>query len=233
MRIFFIFFLFIFSCNEKNTPHNLVFIIVDDLGWKDVGYMGSDFYETPNIDKLSHNSTVFNSAYSASPVCSPTRASIMTGKHHVRVNITDWIPGVDPKNRYLVGPEDIHQLPLDEVTIAEILESNGYSTMYSGKWHLGSEGFYPENQGFTINKGGFEKGSPMGGYYSPYKNPKLSDGPDGEYLTDRLTDESIEFIEKRDVTKPFAVFLSFYNVHTPIQANLKHIDYYEHICSFI
>ena len=227
MRIFFIFFLFIFSCNEKNTPHNLVFIIVDDLGWKDVGYMGSDFYETPNIDKLSHNSTVFNSAYSASPVCSPTRASIMTGKHHVRVNITDWIPGVDPKNRYLIGPEDIHQLPLEEVTIAEILESNGYSTMYSGKWHLGSEGFYPEDQGFTINKGGFEKGSPMGGYYSPYKNPKLSDGPEGEYLTDRLTDESIEFIQKRDVSKPFAVFLSFYNVHTPIQANLKHIDYYE------
>ena len=227
MRIFFIFFLFIFSCNEKNTPHNLVFIIVDDLGWNDVGYMGSDFYETPNIDKLSDNSTVFNSAYSASPVCSPTRASIMTGKHHVRVNITDWIPGVDPKNRYLVGPEDIHQLPLEEVTIAEILESNGYSTMYSGKWHLGSEGFYPETQGFTFNKGGFEKGSPMGGYYSPYKNPKLSDGPEGEYLTDRLTDESIEFIEKRDVTKPFAVFLSFYNVHTPIQANLKHIDYYE------
>ena len=227
MRILFVLFLFIFSCSEKNTQHNLVFIIVDDLGWKDVGYMGSDFYETPNIDKLSDNSTVFNSAYSASPVCSPTRASIMTGKHHVRVNITDWIPGVDPKNRYLVGPEDMHQLPLEEVTIAEILESNGYSTMYSGKWHLGSEGFYPEDQGFTINKGGFEKGSPMGGYYSPYKNPKLSDGPEGEYLTDRLTDESIEFIKKRDVSKPFAVFLSFYNVHTPIQANLKHIDYYE------
>ena len=227
MRLLFLLFLFIFSCSEKNSQHNLVFIIVDDLGWKDVGYMGSDFYETPNIDKLSDNSTVFNSAYSASPVCSPTRASIMTGKHHVRVNITDWIPGVDPKNRYLVGPEDIHQLPLEEVTIAEILESNGYSTMYSGKWHLGSEGFYPEDQGFTTNKGGFEKGSPMGGYYSPYKNPKLSDGPEGEYLTDRLTDESIEFIKKRDVSKPFAVFLSFYNVHTPIQANLKHIDYYK------
>ena len=227
MRLLFLLFLFIFSCSEKNSQHNLVFIIVDDLGWKDVGYMGSDFYETPNIDKLSDNSTVFNSAYSASPVCSPTRASIMTGKHHVRVNITDWIPGVDPKNRYLIGPEDIHQLPLEEVTIAEILESNGYSTMYSGKWHLGSEGFYPEDQGFTTNKGGFEKGSPMGGYYSPYKNPKLSDGPEGEYLTDRLTDESIEFIKKRDVSKPFAVFLSFYNVHTPIQANLKHIDYYK------
>ena len=227
MRLLFLLFLFIFSCSEKNSQHNLVFIIVDDLGWKDVGYMGSDFYETPNIDKLSDNSTVFNSAYSASPVCSPTRASIMTGKHHVRVNITDWIPGVNPKNRYLVGPEDIHQLPLEEVTIAEILESNGYSTMYSGKWHLGSEGFYPEDQGFTTNKGGFEKGSPMGGYYSPYKNPKLSDGTEGEYLTDRLTDESIEFIKKRDVSKPFAVFLSFYNVHTPIQANLKHIDYYE------
>ncbi len=227
MRLLFIFSLFIFSCNEKKTQPNLVFIIVDDLGWKDVGYMGSDFYETPNIDELSNNSTVFNSAYSASPVCSPTRASIMTGKHHVRVNITDWIPGVDPKDRLLIGPEDIHQLPLEEFTIAELLQSNGYSTMYSGKWHLGSQGFYPENQGFTINKGGFEKGSPMGGYYSPYKNPKLQDGIEGEYLTDRLTNESIEFIEKRDISKPFAVFLSFYNVHTPIQANLNHIDYYE------
>ena len=189
--------------------------------------MGSDFYETPNIDKLSNNSTVFNSAYSASPVCSPTRASIMTGKHHVRVNITDWIPGVDPKDRYLIGPEDIHQLPIEELTIGEILQSNGYSTMYSGKWHLGSQGFYPENQGFDINKGGFEKGSPMGGYYSPYKNPRLTDGPEDEYLTDRLTEESISFIKERDKNKPFAVFLSFYNVHTPIQPNLKHIDYYK------
>ena len=189
--------------------------------------MGSDFYETPNIDKLSNNSTIFNSAYSASPVCSPTRASIMTGKHHVRVNITDWIPGVDPKDRYLIGPEDIHQLPIEELTIGEILQSNGYSTIYSGKWHLGGPGFYPENQGFEINKGGFEKGSPMGGYYSPYKNPRLTDGPEGEYLTDRLTEESISFIKERDKNKPFAVFLSFYNVHTPIQPNLKHIDYYK------
>ena len=227
MRVLFIFFLFIFSCNEKISKPNLVFIIVDDLGWKDVGYMGSDFYETPNIDKLSNNSTIFNSAYSASPVCSPTRASIMTGKHHVRVNITDWIPGVDPKDRYLIGPEDIHQLPIEELTIGEILQSNGYSTMYSGKWHLGSQGFYPENQGFDINKGGFEKGSPMGGYYSPYKNPRLLDGPEDEYLTDRLTEESISFIKERDKNKPFAVFLSFYNVHTPIQPNLKHIDYYK------
>ena len=189
--------------------------------------MGSDFYETPNIDKLSNNSTIFNSAYSASPVCSPTRASIMTGKHHVRVNITDWIPGVDPKDRYLIGPKDIHQLPIEELTIGEILQSNGYSTMYSGKWHLGSQGFYPENQGFDINKGGFEKGSPMGGYYTPYKNPRLTDGPEDEYLTDRLTEESISFIKERDKNKPFAVFLSFYNVHTPIQPNLRHIDYYK------
>ena len=151
----------------------------------------------------------------------------MTGKHHVRVNITDWIPGVDPKDRYLIGPDDFHQLPIEELTIGEILQSNGYSTIYSGKWHLGGPGFYPENQGFEINKGGFEKGSPMGGYYSPYKNPRLSDGPEDEYLTDRLTEESISFIKERDKNKPFAVFLSFYNVHTPIQPNLKYIDYYK------
>ena len=106
------------------------------------------------------------------------------------------------------------------------MRDNNYSTFYTGKWHLGSEGHYPEDQGFDVNIGGFEKGSPMGGYYSPYKNPKLVDGPEGEYLTDRLTLETIELIKKRDPNKPFAAFLSFYNVHTPIQENKEFIDYY-------
>ena len=156
----------------------------------------------------------------------------MTGKHPARVNITDWIPGLEEQNNYntsknlLVGPKDRYELPLDEITIAEVLKMNGYKTFYSGKWHLGSEGYYPEDQGFDINIGGFEKGSPMGGYYSPYKNPKLTDGPEGEYLTDRLTNETIDFIESIDKSKPFAAFLSFYNVHTPIQENKEFIDYY-------
>ena len=161
----------IFSCNpinkSMNKKPNVIFILVDDLGWNDLGYTGSNFYESPNIDALSEDSYEFLTAYAASSVCSPTRASIMTGKHPARVNITDWIPGVDPKNRPLLGPTDFHQLPLEETTIAEKLKANGYKTFYSGKWHLGSEGFYPEQNGFDINIGGFEKGSPIGGYYSP------------------------------------------------------------------
>ena len=214
------------SCSKSIDKPNLLFIIVDDLGWTDVSYNGSDYYETHNIDALSLNSMLFYNAYSASPVCSPTRASIMTGKHHARINITDWIPGLDPRNKPILGPLDRNELPLEELTIAEVLKKDGYRTFYSGKWHLGSIGYYPEDQGFDINKGGFEKGSPMGGYYSPYKNPKLSDGPEGEYLTDRLTQETIDFIENRDKSKPFAAFLSFYNVHTPIQENKEFYDYY-------
>ena len=217
--------LILFSCNSEKK-YNLLFILVDDLGWTDVSYNYSDFYETLHIDKLSETSMLFDNAYAASSVCSPTRAAIMTGKHPARVNITDWIPGLDPKNKLLLGPVDRNELPLEETTIAEVLRDNNYSTFYTGKWHLGSEGHYPEDQGFDVNIGGFEKGSPMGGYYSPYKNPKLVDGPEGEYLTDRLTLETIELIKKRDHNKPFAAFLSFYNVHTPIQENKEFIDYY-------
>lgn len=217
--------LILFSCNSEKK-YNLLFILVDDLGWTDVSYNYSDFYETSHIDKLSETSMLFDNAYAASSVCSPTRAAIMTGKHPARINITDWIPGLDPKNKLLLGPVDRNELPLEETTIAEVLRDNNYSTFYTGKWHLGSEGHYPEDQGFDVNIGGFEKGSPMGGYYSPYKNPKLVDGPEGEYLTDRLTLETIELIKKRDPNKPFAAFLSFYNVHTPIQENKEFIDYY-------
>ena len=217
--------LILFSCNIEKK-YNLLFILVDDLGWTDVSYNYSDFYETSHIDKLSETSMLFDNAYAASSVCSPTRAAIMTGKHPARVNITDWIPGLDPKNKLLLGPVDRNELPLEETTIAEVLRDNNYSTFYTGKWHLGSEGHYPEDQGFDVNIGGFDKGSPMGGYYSPYKNPKLVDGPEGEYLTDRLTLETIELIKKRDPNKPFAAFLSFYNVHTPIQENKEFIDYY-------
>ena len=212
---------------EQKKKPNVIFILVDDLGWNDLGYSGSTFYESPNIDSLSNDSFQFMNAYAASPVCSPTRASIMTGKHPSRVNITDWIPGLDPKDKPLLGPKDLDELPLEETTIAEKLKESDYKTFYVGKWHLGSQGYYPENHGFDVNIGGFDKGSPMGGYYSPYKNPKLSDGPEGEYLTDRLTNEALGLINNHDTSEPFALFLSFYNVHTPIQANLKHVDYFK------
>ncbi len=214
------------SCSTKK-PANFVFILVDDLGWADVKCNNPEsFYETPNIDRLAENGIRFTNAYSANPVCSPTRAAIMTGKHPNRVNITDWIPGDDPKNRPLLGPQDRNELALEEITIAEKLKEKGYKTGFIGKWHLGDEGFFPENQGFDINIGGHEKGSPPGGYYSPYKNPKLTDGSKGEYLTDRLTNESIRFITENK-NGPFFLYLAYYTVHTPIQAAKKHIEKYE------
>lgn len=200
------------------TPKNVVVILVDDLGWRDLGYTGSALYRTPHLDALAEESFVFSQAYSAHPVCSPSRAAIMTGKHPTRLGITDWIPGDAPQDRSLLSPKIRNELALEEKTIAEYFKSVGYNTFYAGKWHLGEPPANPENQGFDINIGGIEKGSPPGGYYSPYKNPKLSDGPDGEYLTDRLTDETIRFIKQQN-NKPFFAFLSYYTVHTPIQAN--------------
>ena len=215
--------------NDRERRPNVVFILVDDLGWKDLGVYGSSFYDTPNIDALASEGIRFTNAYTASSVCSPTRAAIMTGKHPARVNITDWIPGRplsrarDPR---LNPPEDIHNLPLEEITVTETFREQGYHTFFAGKWHLGSEEqFWPRHQGFAINMGGHDKGSPPGGYYSPYENPRLEDGPEGEYLTDRLTDESIRFI--REVQRdPFFLFLSFYTVHTPIQGCRRHDERY-------
>lgn len=207
-----------------NSRPNVVFVLVDDLGWTDLGCYGSTFYDTPHLDAFAKTAVRFSNGYAASPVCSPTRAAIMSGKNPVRLQITDWIPGMIPMrpksaSRFLLRqPAIINQLPHKEVTIAETLRDAGYQTFYAGKWHLGeTEEFWPLTQGFDINKGGHSKGSPPGGYYAPYNNPVLSNGPDGEYLTDRLGDESVQFIENRDKEKPFLLYLAFYTVHTPIQ----------------
>ncbi len=204
-----------------------MFILVDDLGWADVQFNNpQSFYETPNLNKLAANGVVFSEAYAANPVCSPSRAALMTGKHPNIVNITDWIPGKDPKDRRLLGPQDGEELALEEITIAEKLKEVGYNTCFAGKWHLGGEGFLPEDQGFDINLGGWHWGSPRNGYFAPYKNPRLTEGPEGEYLTDRLTDESIQYItENKD--KPFLLYLSYYTVHTPIHEAPDHIDHYK------
>lgn len=228
-RILLLFFvtLILYSCSTEKKAPNFVFILVDDLGWADVkcNYPES-FYDTPNIDKLAESGVRFTNAYAANPVCSPTRAALMTGKHPNRVNITDWIPGADPKKRPLLGTVDQNELALSEITLAEKLKEKSYQTCFIGKWHLGNEGYFPEDQGFDVNIGGHHKGSPPGGYYSPYKNPKLEDGPKEEYLTDRLTDESIKFITKNK-ENPFFLYLAYYTVHTPIQAAKKHINKYQ------
>ena len=207
---------------------NFLFFLVDDMGWADIGANGSTFHETPHIDRLAKSGMRFTQGYAAGSVCSPTRASIMTGKHPVRVDITDWIPGQSnrPTNP-LLHPEDRHNLPLKEVTLAEALKQHGYQTFFAGKWHLGKEGEWPTDQGFDINIGGHHKGSPPGGYYAPWTNPALKAKRKGEYLTERLTAESVKFLKSRDKTKPFLLYLSYYNIHTPIQPYKKRIDHYK------
>ena len=180
---------------KKKT--NFVFFLVDDMGMMDLGTYGSTFHETPNIDKLAKTGMKFNYGYAACPVCSPTRASIMTGRHPVRVDITDWIPGSsNNKKNKLLHPQDRDNLALKEVTIAEELKSHGYQTFFAGKWHLGNEGHWPTDQGFDINIGGHHRGSPPGGYYSPWNNPVLKSKKKDEYLTERLTEESTRFLKK-------------------------------------
>ena len=217
------------SSSLQAKPMNFVFFLVDDLGWADIGCFGSQFYETPNIDRLAETGTKFTNAYAACPVCSPTRASIMTGRHPVRVDITDWIPGRKASSVRDAKFEHVHDrdnLALEEITIAEVLKSNGYQTFFAGKWHLGDRGHWPTDQGFDFNIGGNAKGSPPGGYYAPWKNPTLTAKSPDEYLTERLTDESIQFLKSRNEAKPFLLYLSYYNVHTPIQPYKKRVQHF-------
>lgn len=215
---------------ENSMPQakpNVVVFLVDDLGWKDVGFMGSTFYETPHIDALAHKGMKFTQAYASHPVCSPSRAAFMTGKDPARLQITDWIPGFKAKDPKLKTPEIELQLSLDETTIAEVFQAADYKTLFTGKWHLGeTEEYWPEFHGFDVNIGGHNRGAPPGGYFSPYKNPRLSDGPKGEFLTERLGEETAEFIEQ-NAAESFFVYHSFYSVHTPIQADPKRLDYYK------
>ena len=224
-------------------PKNFVFFLVDDLGWADVGCFGSKFHETPNIDALARSGMRFTNAYAACPVCSPTRASILTGRHPVRVGITDWIPGMNASrvgDAKFAQVEDRENLALEEVTIAEVLKKQGYATFFAGKWHLGDRGHWPTDQGFDFNIGGNKKGSPPGGYYAPWKNPTLKSNSAGEYLTERLTRESIRFLENTAAKKnpakniattepetPFLLYLSYYNVHSPITPFKTRIDHFK------
>ena len=220
--------LFSFSLWAAKPSTNFVFLLVDDMGWADIGANGSRFHETPHIDKFAASGMRFTQGYAACPVCSPTRASILTGKHPVRVDITDWIPGQGNNARNkLLHPKDRDNLAHSEVTIAEALKEHGYQTFFAGKWHLGEKGHWPEDQGFDVNIGGHHRGSPPGGYYAPWKNPALTALKSGEYLTERLTDESIKFLEERDKDNPFLIYLSYYNIHTPIQPYKKRIAHYE------
>ncbi len=222
-------FLAIFAgCKDKaETPvkkkPNIVFILADDLGLHDLSVTGSTYYETPNIDKIANEGTVFTQGYAASRVCSPSRASIMLGQFTARHGITDWIgaaSGTDwrkhNRNDKLLPAEYVHDLPANDTTLAEAMQANGYRTFFAGKWHLGKKGSWPENHGFDVNKGGWDVGSPIGGYFSPWENPNLTNKEKAENLSMRLAKETADFIEKnRDST--FFAYLSFYAVHGPIQ----------------
>ena len=222
------------SCSTTNEQPNIILFFVDDLGWTDLGCYGSELYETPSIDKLASEGMKFTNAYSACTVCSPSRAAIMTGKYPARLHLTDWISGYKPPNPKLNMPDWQMYLDTAEVTIAEALKEAGYITANFGKWHLGDEPIYwPENQGFDVNIGGYRWGAP-GSYFYPYHGnrrgnihpPKLEEGIEGEYLTDRLTDEAIEFISGNK-DRPFFIYFPHYAVHTPIQAHDSLTQYYE------
>lgn len=211
---------------QQQEKPNVLFILVDDYGWMDVGAYGSEFYETPNIDRLAKNGMKFTNAYTASPVCSPTRASIMTGKYPSKTYNTDWFGAPQPwnyqnhwtRNKPLIPAEYSPDMALEEYTLAEAFKDAGYKTFFAGKWHLGeTEKHWPERQGFDINIGGNDKGAPSTGkkYFSPYDNPRMENGPEGEYLPLRLAQETGAFIDG-NFKDPFFAYLSFYSVHTPL-----------------
>jgi len=195
-------------------PPNIILILVDDLGWADLGCYGSTFHETPNIDRLAREGVRFTQAYSACTVCSPTRASLLTGKSPARLHITDWIPGHKRPEAKLRVPDWTQHLATNEWNLAKALKSAGYATISIGKWHLGGPKFYPEQQGFDANIGGTDRGQPPS-YVSPYKIQTLPDGPPGEFLTDREAAEACRFIEANRA-RPFFIYLPHYAVHQPI-----------------
>ncbi len=212
----------------KATRPNIVFIIVDDLGYSDPGFMGNTYHETPNIDMLSKQGMVFTNAYVNAPNCAPTRASLMSGWYtpgHGIYTVGNSDRGRS-QDRKLIPVKNIEVLDSSVVTLAEVLKSAGYTTGMFGKWHLGAgPGTSPQGQGFDINVGGNEQGHPHS-YFSPYDNPDIKDGAAGEYLTDRLTTEAITFL-KDHTTNPFFLYLPYYAVHTPLQAKQDKVERYK------
>jgi arylsulfatase A-like enzyme len=209
---------------QAEAPLNVVLVVVDDLGWTDLACYGSDLYRTPHIDRLAQDGMKFTQAYSACTVCSPSRASLLTGKYPARLHITDWIPGLMPANPKLLVPDWTKSLPTHETTIARVLKSAGYATASIGKWHLGGEATYPEKHGFDLNIAGTAAPAPPS-YFAPWKIATLSEGREGEYLTDRLTEEAVQFIEQSK-QKPFFLYWPHFCVHTPIQGRADLLEKY-------
>ena len=219
------------------APPNIVFILADDMGWSDLAGYGSDLHETPNLDAFAESGVRFTQAYTASPVCSPTRASILTGKHPARLHMTIWREAANnpPRDRALMTPRTMDHVPHEETTLAEVFKQAGYVTAHVGKWHLGTAGFYPQTQGFDYNVGGSLWGAPQTFFY-PYTGdryyrepryiPHLGGGQPGEYLTDRLTDEALRIIDRHQ-DEPFFLNLWYHTVHTPVEGKPEVVARYE------
>jgi len=206
------------TAQHETPPPNIVFILADDLGYSDLSCYGSDYFQTPRLDDLAEQGVRFTDAYANCANCAPTRAALMSGQYAPRTGVyTVNTSARGPANQRRVIPTpNTTTLSADVVTLAEVIQSAGYTTCHIGKWHLGEgDTTGPQGQGFDINIAGNHRGHPSS-YFSPYRNPDLADGPEGEYLTHRLTDEAIGFIEgHRDA--PFFLYLPYYTVHTPIQ----------------
>tara|TARA_Y100001954_G_scaffold82216_1_gene90345 strand:- start:1588 stop:3084 length:1497 start_codon:yes stop_codon:yes gene_type:complete len=207
------------SCNNESLDKpNIILIVADDLGWSDLSYMGSEYYETPNIDKLSKSGMTFYNGYASSANCAPSRATMLSGKYHTEHGIYT-VRNSDRgsrKTRKIIPIETKTTLDLDFFVIPEMLKEVGYTNGHFGKWHLGDVGFHPEQSGFDVNIGGNRHGGP-GGYFAPYPNPELENEPKGEYLTDRIGDEVVKFIDQNKENNFFA-YVPFFSVHTPIQS---------------
>ena len=249
--LLFLSFFYLLACQvqaisaQGEAKPNIILVLVDDMGWMDLSCQGSDFYRTPHVDRLAREGILFTNGYAACAVCSPTRAAVQTGRYPHRLGVTDWIrslfqrggigtPEKNPteyvgaKNRKLLCPPNPYWMESSEITLAEALGGNGYKTAYIGKWHLGDEAWYPENQGYHENFGGCDYGQPPS-YFDPFNKPshqhptiragihKLPGRKKGEYLTHREADEAVGLIRKwKD--QPFFIQLGHYAVHTPIQA---------------
>ena len=217
------------SCNSSSSSSssiapNIILINVDDLGWKDVGFNGSRYYETPNLDRLAKESVRFTNAYAGAANCAPSRACLISGQQTPRHGIYT-VGNSDRgnvKTRRIIPTANNTTLADEQLTLAEVLGNHGYISTSIGKWHLGED---PRTQGFDQNVGGTHAGHPRS-YFSPYKNPNLSDGPEGEYLTDRITDEALQFIEENQ-KKPFFLYLPFFTIHTPLQGKEALVEKYK------
>lgn len=206
---------------------NVVFFLVDDMGWSDLGCYGSTFYETPHIDSFAKSAVKFNQAYAACHVCSPTRASIISGQYPARLHLTDWLPG--RKNfpfQKLQNVKVEQHLPYGQETLPRVLQENGYHTAIFGKWHLGEDSASTARQGFDLHIPDYNRGWPNGTYFSPFGMKGLEGGPRGEYLTDRLTDEALHWVEENK-DHPFFLYLAHFAVHDPIQGRGDLVVKYE------